>query len=62
MYGGSDCSSLSPIVCVDDYRFNTNSTDEEAVALDDLIIGNTYYVRVYRSINGMEGEFNICIM
>ena len=61
VYSGTDCSSLSPIVCVDDYRFNTNSTDEEAVALDDLIIGNTYYVRVYRSYNGMEGEFNICI-
>ena len=62
VYSG-DCNSLNSIVCINDYEPSFGSTEEESVALDNLIIGNTYYVRVYNQRDFLYpgGEFTICI-
>jgi len=62
VYSGN-CNSLNSIVCINDYEPPFGSTEEESVALDNLIIGNTYYIRVYnqRELFYQGGEFTICI-
>lgn len=61
VYSGS-CNSLNQIVCVNDYAPLPGSTDEEAMALDNLITGNTYYIRVFNQAGiYTTGDFTICI-
>jgi hypothetical protein len=52
------CTALNSLSCVD----NTVGTTTEEEIISGLIIGNTYYVRVYGfdSSTG-QGEFNICV-
>jgi hypothetical protein len=61
-YSG-DCGSLNTIVCVNDFQPVSGSTDEEAVALDNLIPGNIYYIRVYNQVDAYYpgGDFTICV-
>jgi uncharacterized repeat protein (TIGR03803 family) len=52
------CTSLNSLNCVD----NTGGAATEEETINGLIIGNTYYVRVYSYNNTTgQGEFNICI-
>lgn len=57
LYSGI-CSSLNSIKCMDNGLINGN----EVVSGVGLVIGNTYYVRVYDYYNGNGGgTFNICV-
>ncbi|MBL0358147.1 MAG: hypothetical protein IPP72_15325 [Chitinophagaceae bacterium] len=62
VYAGN-CDALNQIVCINDYRPAVlGAADEEAVSLDNLTIGNTYYVRVYNQAFTNEGaDFTICV-
>jgi hypothetical protein len=54
-YSGS-CASLANIGCAD----ATSGTNAEVMVLNGLVLGQTYYVRVY-GYNGLRGTFNIAI-
>lgn len=49
LFSGS-CGSLTPVAC------GTSS-----LASTNLVVGNTYYVRVYTDPNVLSGTFNICV-
>lgn len=52
------CGSLTQVVC----RNATTGTTNESVTLNNLINGNTYYIRVHSAGNGSgQGIFTICI-
>ncbi len=54
--------SFNSIVCVNDYAPLNGSADEEAVALDNLTVGDTYYVRIYNQASIFTGgDFTICV-
>lgn len=57
LYSGS-CVLLSPIKCMDNSLTNGN----EVINGVGLVVGNTYFIRVYDYFNGNGGAtFNICV-
>lgn len=57
VYSGN-CGSLTSIACIN----STSGTNPESSLINSLLVGNTYYIRVYSSGNGTgQGTFNICI-
>ncbi len=53
-----DCSSLTPIACLN----NTSTGGSETVTLNNLSIGEKFYLRVYHaSLGSGTGTFSICI-
>ncbi|OYU93924.1 MAG: hypothetical protein CFE21_18470 [Bacteroidetes bacterium B1(2017)] len=57
VYEGA-CESLNDLVCVN----NTSGQDTEMGKVADLVVGNTYFVRVFSSnVGSGQGTFNICL-
>ena len=60
LYHGSDCNSLQEVACMDAPGGSGVTT---TLTADNLIIGDTYYIRVYDygSLNASNGDFSICV-
>lgn len=54
----SNCSASNSLACID----NTVGTSAETTTLNSLIVGSTYYIRIYSYSNGSnQGTFTLCI-
>jgi hypothetical protein len=51
------CSSLNSIACVNNAGYNV----PEVGVLNNLVPGNTYYIRVYDRYINTDGQFTICV-
>ena len=60
LYHGSDCNSLQEVACVDAPGGSGVTT---TLTADNLVPGETYYIRVYDygSVNASNGDFSICV-
>jgi Metallo-peptidase family M12/Secretion system C-terminal sorting domain/Fibronectin type III domain len=52
-----NCVGLTSLSCIN----NTGGNNSEISIISNLIIGNTYYIRVYSFDNVSRGRFSICI-
>jgi len=60
VFGGSSCSNLSSITCID----NTFEGGTETTTLTNLVPGQTYYIRVHDWLDGIPNTmgFTICVV